>query len=610
MANTRAFLMIFALLGCFVIASAAHASEDVETYTILNTGAVDSYTRQGSTINLAFDALEGADAKVTLKCGNPTGGRWEVVEVTGACFKTDVCRQLATDDVDSFIASDLDGKKITKREVVAGTNGKATELCYEVAREATASDVLQTLHSKCTGGAIKSVKGIDGSDVKKHCIFNYDGPGDRIKGDTGDDMFSIKPGASSYLEYIDRSVGLDNKRLRWLSLDGSKEMMIPTGPHAGASQYKDYDIFMNRAPGGVTTQDACYPVNVSLCTTAEVPPKSPPHHGVCGAAHGKDYATVGELKAAGRCYLGNPTEVTEGEDSYTWACNSEPSGYPGQSCSATKQKLGDIVREPPPCNPVARGTKNLDVVFVADNTGSMGSVIEAVQNKAKTMLNKMTGGDSRFYPLDVRFAVANYLHDPSEGSASSGGSGYCPSDPMERERVMREYSPDDPGSPCASGGGIEGEPFTLQQPMTSNKSSIVSAFDGWKAMGGGDLAEGQMNAFKEIVDGSTGWRNDAHHFMIWMGDAPGHEETVSMDSAIAALKSKYIYTMALDSPISFTDPSTGVTTRISSMNDTGQATEIVKATGGIVADISTMTDDQLADLIVNEVYRGYSNVCE
>ncbi len=610
MLNKFYFFTVLALIAGFG-ALPALASEKVETLSVTSPADVSEYSRQGTKVNVDFTSADGGDAKATVQCGDPTGGIWTPIHVEGYCYKGEFGYDVPTEDVDRILATDLAGKTILSRDVVAGTNGKVTHLRYEVALLAKDSDIVFNTYTQCTGSAIKKVAGAGGGDVKRHCVFNYEGPDGGIIGASSDpadndDMFRIKEGASAYLEYVDRSSDLNNKRLRWMSrASGSEPIMVPSGPHSGDEAYKDFDVFMRREPGGVSTQDACYPLKISLCKDVEIPATKPPTRGLCGSAHGSSYATASDIPASARCYIGESTPVTEGDTTFTWSCKGIPESEPSDHCTADKET--DITRRPPRCNPETHGSKKLDVVFLADNTGSMGGLIASVQAKANSILSQMAGDNPRFHPLDVRFAVANYLHDPSEGAAASS-SGPCP--PMGGPSYeMERYIADDPSSACASGGGIEGQPFTLQQNLTNSRPSAKAAIDQWKAMGGGDLPEGQMYAFQQLMSGGTGWRSDAYHFIIWMGDAPGHTETVSMDEVKRILRDNYVYTMALDSPLTYTNPDTGAVTMSSSMDSTGQATEIVNATGGIVADISSLSESQLADLIVDEVYRGFTQTC-
>ena len=58
-----------------------------------------------------------------------------------------------------------------------------------------------------------------------------------------------------------------------------------------------------------------------------------------------------------------------------------------------------------------------DVVFLMDNTGSMGGMISSTRRQAKKILKAIAGEDAaypQFKGLDVEFAVATYWGDPRE----------------------------------------------------------------------------------------------------------------------------------------------------------------------------------------------------
>ena len=62
-----------------------------------------------------------------------------------------------------------------------------------------------------------------------------------------------------------------------------------------------------------------------------------------------------------------------------------------------------------------------DVVFLMDNTGSMGGMINSTRTNAVNILNKIGGGDSRFEGIDIQFGVATFWGDPLEHDPSVGG---------------------------------------------------------------------------------------------------------------------------------------------------------------------------------------------
>lgn len=337
--RTLFWALVVAVLWC--AGGAAQASESIRTYAGVSPFTVDDYSRTGSTVTLSFTALEGADAVAEVRCGNPAG-KWGASAVSGYCYKKNFCFDAPTAQADTIIATTLAGKTITSRNIVAGAEGKVTNICYDMSRLAEAADVTSVPFSHCSGSAVKKMQGAGGTDVKRHCIWNYDGPDDRIVGVSSDpaendDMFRIKPSASSYLEYLDRSPDLDTARLRWIERgSGGGEMMLPSGPHSGTSAYKDFDIFMQKAPGNVSIEDACYATNLTLCAGITVPPGEPPVPGLCGSADGDSFMSLAEIPASGRCYIGTPTAIVESGNSFTWSCGGIPASEPSDSCSANK----------------------------------------------------------------------------------------------------------------------------------------------------------------------------------------------------------------------------------------------------------------------------------
>ena len=81
---------------------------------------------------------------------------------------------------------------------------------------------------------------------------------------------------------------------------------------------------------------------------------------------------------------------------------------------------------------VAAGSCQADVVFLMDNTGSMGSMISSTRTNAATILNAISGGDERFEGIDVQYGLATYWGDPLEYKGGSSSSYHFP--------VSTEYS--------------------------------------------------------------------------------------------------------------------------------------------------------------------------
>jgi hypothetical protein len=117
----------------------------------------------------------------------------------------------------------------------------------------------------------------------------------------------------------------------------------------------------------------------------------------------------------------------------------------------------------------------IDVYFLADNTGSMGPAIATVQAGASSVLSTLTGSG-----LDIQFGVGSYQ---------------------------------DFGDPF---------PFQNLQTITASTSAVTTAIGAWSAGGGGDLPEADLYALQQVVT-AAGWRAGAIKFIVWFGDAPGHE---------------------------------------------------------------------------------------
>ncbi len=129
--------------------------------------------------------------------------------------------------------------------------------------------------------------------------------------------------------------------------------------------------------------------------------------------------------------------------------------------------------------PPNAGVSKADVYLLADTTGSMGSIINAVKAGANAIL----GAD--YGPIDIAFGVGNYKDLPATNP-----------------------------------------PFVHQLDPDTNAAAITAAINTWAASGGGDTPEGQLfalNALAEAPGGTIGWRADSKRIIVWFGDAPGHD---------------------------------------------------------------------------------------
>lgn len=178
----------------------------------------------------------------------------------------------------------------------------------------------------------------------------------------------------------------------------------------------------------------------------------------------------------------------------------------------------------------AAGATTVDLFFPADNTGSMGGIVNYAKNGASSILGAL--------PSTYQFGVGSYLGDPSEGGWY-GPTGYY-----------------------------------TQQPLTSNKSAAQTGINSWFANYGGDTPEANFYALKQVAD-NAGWRATAQRLIVWFGDAPSHTETTTEAQAISALQAANAKVVAFNNY----GPCNGID---GTYGGGCQATDIVNAVGGAV----------------------------
>jgi hypothetical protein len=188
---------------------------------------------------------------------------------------------------------------------------------------------------------------------------------------------------------------------------------------------------------------------------------------------------------------------------------------------------------------VSAGTptsSKVDVFFLADETGSMGGIIDAVKTSASTILSSTAGLG------DVAFGVGGYR---DVGDAF----------------VYRELT-----------------------DLTTDQPTAQAAINTWSASGGGDAPEAQLYALEQLATG-TSWRAGSERIAVWFGDYPGHDPSVggiTEAAATAALQAQSIAVQAI---------SVGA----NQLDSTGQATRITAATGGTF--YSGISTDDIVDTI-------------
>jgi hypothetical protein len=230
--------------------------------------------------------------------------------------------------------------------------------------------------------------------------------------------------------------------------------------------------------------------------------------------------------------------------------------------------------------PKNAGTPKADVYFLADTTGSMESVLAAVQAGANNILTTLNG-----LGLDLMFGVGNYKDFP-------------------------------PASPS---------PFTHQLNPTNIAANITSAIGTWSATGGGDIPEGQFLALNQLAQppgGSIGWRADAKRIIVWFGDAPGHEpictaisglgSAITEASITAKLVAEQMVVLAISTatPGLDADPvsvSVDYTSTCGAPGGTaGQATRLAAATGGAL--VTGINPANIVNTIITLVTTAVSSI--
>lgn len=201
-------------------------------------------------------------------------------------------------------------------------------------------------------------------------------------------------------------------------------------------------------------------------------------------------------------------------------------------------------------------TAKADVYFLADTTGSMGPILNAVKAGATNILSALNG-----LSVDFAFGVGNYKDF--------------------------QHPQADPYA------------FQHQQNLTNSSAAITNAINAWTAQGGGDGPEGEFFAFHKLAEppaGPIGWRSGSKRIIVWFGDQPGHDPicaaisgepaAITEVSVTAKLVSEGIVVLAISvgAPGLDADPVPGSSDYTPVCGppggSAGQATRIANATGG------------------------------
>jgi hypothetical protein len=272
-----------------------------------------------------------------------------------------------------------------------------------------------------------------------------------------------------------------------------------------------------------STAAGCCPKSQLVCSNTCCPAgKNACVSGVCKDCSSDSQCTGGKICCGNAC-------VSPSSDTTCGGCNACP---PNKQCTNSGGTNQCVCKQASPYNAAcdASGGCNrgytcdlstctcilcnlvpADVYFLADNTGSMGDIINAVKNGAGQILSSLNSSVT-----DLR----------------TGGGRY-------RDRR---------------------DSFVFQNTanLGVGTSGAQSAINAWAASGGFDEPEGQLYALWKLATGSYGWRPSASKIIVWFGDAPGHNpicknyagtndppSSVSLDDVKNSLASAGIKVLAL-----------------------------------------------------------------
>lgn len=204
-------------------------------------------------------------------------------------------------------------------------------------------------------------------------------------------------------------------------------------------------------------------------------------------------------------------------------------------------------------------TSRADVFFLVDTSGSMGGIISSVQTNATQILTGTSGFG------DVAWGVGSYE--------------------------------DFPTSPW---GGDTDLPWRLNQSITTDQSAAQAGINALTLGWGNDFPESNLEALYQTATNETvGWREGSARFVIWFGDAPGHDPDVTagypgptLMQTIDALTGELITVIGVNS---------------GTLDSWGQATAITDQTGGSLLNIASSPGTAIIDAILDSLTAAFAS---
>jgi hypothetical protein len=217
-----------------------------------------------------------------------------------------------------------------------------------------------------------------------------------------------------------------------------------------------------------------------------------------------------------------------------------------------------------------------DIYFLADTTGSMGSVLTNVQSNAADVLASIDA-----VATDPRYGAGNYKDFQSPVQL----------DPYAFQNQASIPAVDDDGA------------------------AALAAIQAWSADGGVDLPEGNLFALHQLL-AEANFRSGATKVVVWFGDAPGHDPVcaaisgqpaaVTEASVTAELVAAGVRVIAVSTTTGAPngldgDPLFDATDYVAACGapggTAGQATRIANATGGTA--FSDVPPDEVSAAILD-----------
>jgi len=205
-------------------------------------------------------------------------------------------------------------------------------------------------------------------------------------------------------------------------------------------------------------------------------------------------------------------------------------------------------------------TSRADVFFLVDTSGSMGGIINSVKSNAGSILSSTSGFG------DIAWGVGSYE--------------------------------DFPTSPW---GGSGDEAWRLNQAITTDAALVQNGINSLTLGYGNDGPESNLYALSQAASEAS-WRAGAQKFVVWFGDAEGHDPDTTpgypgptLSQTIDTLTGEMITVIGVNS---------GYVS--GGLDQTGQATAITDATGGNYVSIGSNPGDLIVDTILDSLEAAFA----